>query len=119
MYDTTALFVRKNVRSRPGTSDELWHVTTPAEAKPAIGSVHSRDQATGYPDHPSASLPPFRNPPPSPPKPYYYCGIGGRARHRSDEVLVGTVTGSSSSLLLLSSKSTMLPDGPGPPRSLR
>ena len=33
----------------PGTSDELWHVTTPAEAKPAISSVHSRDQATGYP----------------------------------------------------------------------
>jgi len=29
--------------------DELWHVNTPAEAKPAIGSIHSRDQATGYP----------------------------------------------------------------------
>ena len=55
---------------------------------------------------------------PLPHCPYETCTTmaGESVRHRSDGVLVGSGTRSSSPLL--SSKSTMPPDDPGPPRSL-
>jgi len=72
-------------------------------------SIHEIRQLR-IPDHPSASLPPFNNP-------ETILLLWKRARHRSDDVLVGSAARSSSPLL--SSKSTMPPDGPGPPKSLR